>query len=79
MRRRPMHNHIIDNDDIRPVILDLLDMLAGRDELPPDPNEEPLSLLDENGNSNIKNIIKMNKNYIPHDDKEKGLNQSYGD
>ena len=63
MRRRPMHNHILDNDDIRPAILDMLDIISGRDELPPDPNEKPLSLFDDKGNWNLENIIKMNKKY----------------
>ncbi len=68
MRRRPMHNHVLDGDDMKPALLDLLDIIAGRDERPPNPNEEPLSLFDENGNWNLENIAKMNKNYKPDDD-----------
>ena len=64
MRRRPPHNYCMDGEDLRPVLLDLLDIIAGRNELPPDPNEEPLSPFDENGNWNLEKIIKMNKKYM---------------
>lgn len=47
MRRRPMHNHCLDGYDLKPVLLDLLDMISGRDEIPPDPDEEPLPIFDK--------------------------------
>ncbi len=50
-RRRPRRGKLMlgENNTLGPL-LDLLDMLAGRDMLPPDPNEKPLTLIDENGN-----------------------------
>ena len=52
-----MHNQYLNNDNIKPALLDMLDIIAGRDELPTDNNKEPLPLLDKNGNSNIKNRL----------------------
>ncbi len=50
-RKRPRRGgfKLGENNTLGPL-LDLLDMLDGRDTLPPDPNEKPLTLIDEDGN-----------------------------
>lgn len=75
MRRRPMHNHCLDGDDLKSVLLDLLDMISGRDELPPDPDEEPLPIFDKDGNLNLEGLRKMNPNYHPCDSEEAKVRQ----
>lgn len=78
MRRRPPHNQCLDGDDLRAVLLDLLDMIAGRDELPPDPDEEPLPIFDKDGNLNLEGLRKMNPNYHPCDNEEAAARRRKG-
>ena len=78
MRRRPPHNQCLDGDDLRAVLLDLFDIIAGRDELPPNPDEEPLLIFDKDGNLNLEGLIKMNKNYHPCNNEEAEARQRKG-